>query len=186
MKIMKTAFLILSIMAGTQFTAWSARAAGIEKNGTGRDVYSVRIVNETGLMQSVQMAVPAVALIIGAYYYIKNLKHQRLIRETDLIMKLYMTFQSREMLESRASISGEDYWDTNKYALEAHQLAGFFDGIGILVKKKLVNVEIIGSMFDVKSGWKKLEPWIMAMRNKTGNREIYDNYEYLYNEIKKI
>jgi hypothetical protein len=61
----------------------------------------------------------------------------------------------------------------------------FMEGIGVLLHRKLVDIEPIEELFPIKSGWRKLEPVIIGTRKQTGSSGTYEWFEYLYNELQK-
>jgi len=63
--------------------------------------------------------------------------------------------------------------------------AMFMEGIGVLLHRKLVDIEVIGELFPVEAAWRKLEPILIGSRKKSGGPEPWRWFEYLYNEVKK-
>ncbi len=63
--------------------------------------------------------------------------------------------------------------------------AMFMGGIGVLLHKKLVDIEAIQELFPVENGWRRLEPILIGTRKQLGSSGVYEWFEYLYNETKK-
>lgn len=143
--------------------------------------------------------IAAAGVLIGVVYYILDMRHQSKARQTDLIMRLQSTWlQSlRESYETVMKMKYEDYGEyAKKYPLwkrvgtpetrAVAEVGSFFDGIGILLHRRLIDVEMVDELFSVyiKDAWEKLKPGIEALR-----RERYPTlrkwFEYLYNELKR-
>jgi hypothetical protein len=61
----------------------------------------------------------------------------------------------------------------------------FFEGIGILTKRKLVNKELVFELFAVDLLWGKVKPIVEGLRKAINNPHVYEWFEYVYNEYKK-
>jgi hypothetical protein len=59
------------------------------------------------------------------------------------------------------------------------------EGIGVLLHRKLVDIEPLQELFPIESGWRKLAPILIASRKQSGNPENWKWFEHLYNEAKK-
>ena len=140
----------------------------------------------------------AAGVLAGVAYYILDIRHQSKVRQTDLIMRLHSQVVSKEFMEEyqRAMNLKFNVYDDfeKKYGpLDAEgpaqtavmMCAMFMEGIGVLLHRKLVDVEVIGELFPVEAGWRKLEPILIDSRKKSGNPEEWQWFEYLYNEVKK-
>jgi hypothetical protein len=142
--------------------------------------------------------VAAAGLLAGVVYYILDMTHQSRVRQTDLIMRLHSQVVSKEFMDAYQKVQNlkfNDYDDfEKKYGpLNAEgpeqtaimMCAMFMEGIGVLVHRKLADIEVIRELFPVKAGWRQLEPILIGNRKKSGNSESWQWFEYLYNEIKK-
>jgi hypothetical protein len=61
----------------------------------------------------------------------------------------------------------------------------FLEGIGVLLHRQLVDVEVINELFPVVTLWKKAEPIVLGYRKQTGASQAYGWFEYLYKEVNK-
>jgi hypothetical protein len=61
----------------------------------------------------------------------------------------------------------------------------FYEGIGILVHRKLVDVDIVMELFPVDAIWEKIRPVIEGVRKHYDRPSSAEWFEYLYNEMKK-
>jgi hypothetical protein len=84
----------------------------------------------------------------------------------------------------------EDYLE--KYSEKPEQmmlkiLGNYFEGIGILVYRKLVEADIVYDFWGeiIQSSWEKIQPLVVDMRKDIGDANIFRFWEYLYTEMKK-
>jgi len=140
----------------------------------------------------VSAVVAAAGVLVGVIYYILNIRHQYKVRQTDLVMKLYSQFNSfgfqkvwYEVLKREA----KDYYDyEKKYGWAEGTAVGlFFEGIGILLRRKLIDIELVDDMFTtpIKWTWEKMKDITLEWRKVKNQPEILEWLEYLYNEMKK-
>lgn len=164
------------------------------------------------------------SISIAAFYYIitlrntkKNQELQLETRQAQLLMSLYETYRSQEFRNQWTSVlkqewtDFDDFWD--KYGLENNPeewsnwqaLASFFHGVGILVKKGLIEIEVLEELLapTVLMGWvvmgpilKGFEGYIERDSVRTRFRDIeglsvskrfksWSGFEFLYNELRK-
>lgn len=63
----------------------------------------------------------------------------------------------------------------------------FFEGVGVLVKRGLVDVSLIEDLLLIHTltTWEKVEPIIQELRKLYGDQRTMRNFEYLYTTIKQ-
>ena len=63
-----------------------------------------------------------------------------------------------------------------------YEVTSFFEKVGFFVGKKFVDVDVIDDRLGpyVISNWKKLAPWIMALRKEKGDKEFGVHFQKLY------
>jgi hypothetical protein len=144
------------------------------------------------ILQTISIAIASAGVFAAAIYYIFQIRHQTRIRQTDLVMRLYSQFSSLEfakVLEEVLNREEKNYDDyREKYGLaEVTAVGMFFEGIGILLKRRLIDRELVDDMFtsDIKWTWEKLKDLTLASRKVRNQPEIFEWFEYLYNEMKK-
>jgi hypothetical protein len=143
-------------------------------------------------IQTVSIAVASASVVAGVIYYAFQIRHQNKIRHTDLVMKLYSQFNNLEfqkVWEEVLNRQAKDYDDyRNKYGMaEVTAVGMFFEGIGILLKRKLIDIELVDDMFTtpIKWTWEKIKEQTLETRRVRNQPEILEWFEYLYNEMKK-
>ena len=143
-------------------------------------------------IQTVSIAIASAGVFAAAVYYIFQIRNQTKTRQTDLVMKLYSQFNSLEFQKTWQEVrkrEAKDHYDyEKKYGWTEFTAVGmFFEGIGILLKRRLIDIELVDDMFTspIKWTWEKMENIILEARKVTNQPEILEWFEYLYNEMKK-
>ena len=143
-------------------------------------------------IQTISIVIASASVFAAAIYYMFRIRHEAKVRQTDLVMKLYSQFNSLEFQKmwhevlNREARDWQDY--NNKYGLvEFTAVSIFFEGIGILLRRKLINIELIDDMFttDVKWTWERIKDLTLEYRKVRNQPEIFEWFEYLYNEMQK-
>jgi hypothetical protein len=121
-------------------------------------------------------------------------------RQAQLFMQSFNLWITSGLIDKYIELMNQQWKDYNEWAekygpktnpegaLVYARLDTFFEGIGTLVKKKLVDPwlvdEFMGS--DVIRYWKKMRPIAEGTRKLDGWETWAENSEYLYDEVVKI
>lgn len=153
-------------------------------------------------IQTVSIAIASASVVAGVVYYALQLRHQNRMRQTDLVMRLYSTLGSKEFWEALTKFMMIEFKDYNDYrkkyvpsstgfsekpeAIALSQVGVFFDGVGVLLYMKLIDVDLVARLFRNSAiyTWEKMKPIIEGFRTE-GYPQIFAEYEYLYDEMKK-
>jgi hypothetical protein len=162
-------------------------------------------------LQTVLTYLTLISVPVGVLYHIMTLnnsrKNQQLqleTRQTQLFMNLYETWRSPDFRKRSNFINFqleyenlEDFWE--KYGPIADpdafdswaSIAAFYQGIGVLVKKGMIDIEIVNELIGNSTiiFWEKMSPEIIESREKTQRRfssTLWNDFEYLYEEILKF
>jgi hypothetical protein len=157
--------------------------------------------------QMIMSTLQTVSLMVGVVYYLwimRNSQRTQQIaletRQAQLLMQIYQRMSTPEYVSDWAEILNYE-WDSYedfelKYGSGDHPKAfgkraaiwRSFDGIGLLVKKGLLDVENVYELLDsgIIAQWMKWSPIIKEQRIRFGfpNQNIW--FEYLADEICKI
>ena len=150
-------------------------------------------------LQTVSILIASASVFAGAIYYILQIRHQARTRQTDLVMRLYATFSTKEFQDAwtkvrkRAQeIEGTDdiYEFEEKVGglSEFNQVSLFFEGVGILLKRKIVDIAMIEDLFGgaIARTWENVRTGIIKGRQQLNDPTIYYYFEYLYNEMQRF
>jgi len=140
---------------------------------------------------SISGIIAVVGVLVGvtlAYLEVRTLVRQR---QTDLVMRLYSTFGSNEWLEAYHKVIHSEYKDYSDFVkkgwLDVHKVGIFFEGIGVLLIRQLLDISLVDDLFSgvIKIGWEKMKPIIEDYRKQEDYPHAYEWFEYLYNEMQK-
>lgn len=95
-------------------------------------------------VQTVSIAIASAGVLVAAAYYVLQIRHQKKMRQTDTLMRLYSTWDSEDLqkaLWAVLELEYEDYEDyVKKYGVTGTlhnvlvwRVGHFFNGIGVLV-----------------------------------------------------
>jgi hypothetical protein len=141
---------------------------------------------------TLSITIASASVVAGVIYYALQIHHQNKMRQTDLVMKLYSQFNNLEFQKiwnevlKRERKDWHDYDEKYGWA-EATAIGMFFEGIGILLKRRLIGIELVDDMFTtpIKWTWEKMKDITLEYRKVRDDPEILEWFEYLYNEMKK-
>ena len=148
-------------------------------------------------IQTVSIAIASAGVFAAAIYYVLQIRHQTKMRQTDLTMRMYTSWVSEELTKPWLKVWNlefTDYDDFKKkygpYLSDNPENAALLSVInsflimGLLLQKKLVDPEIL-SHLPVFMTWNKVKPIVEGVRKETNDPNWYEEFEYLYNEMKK-
>jgi len=147
---------------------------------------------------TVSVVIASASVIGSAVYYLIETRHQRRIRQTESIIRLspWFSMDAKDIQEAIKNVCSAEYDDYKdylaKYAGKPEQvslklLGNYFEGIGLLVSRKLVEVDLVFDFWgDVaESVWDDNEEIIKGMRQDSGTQYTFAYWEFLVKEFKK-
>jgi hypothetical protein len=141
---------------------------------------------------SISAIIAAVGVLIGVVLTVLEVRNLVETRQTDLVIRLYSTFGSNELQDAWEKTQTREYKDFNAYKTEyglreVNEVGWFFEGVGILLHRKHIDIGLVDDLFSspVKRAWEKLKPIAEGERNQTQRPQIWEWFEYLYNEMQK-
>ena len=158
-------------------------------------------------IQTIGLTVAAISVVIGVINSILMNRHTQRTRDREvetrqaqLFMQLYSLYDTRDFLEDYGNVAYIfEYKDLDDWMKKYHpktniaaysswiRVGRFFDGAGILVKKNLIDINlIIEQMREViLYSWEKMEPWVIESRTLMKHPQLWENFEYLASEVRK-
>ncbi len=141
---------------------------------------------------SISAMVAAGGVIAGVVLAILELRNITKTRQMELIMRLYSTFITREFQDAYETMWTTDFEDYNEVVRKGHlfrlrTIGGFFEGIGVLLHRKLAEIEVVDDLFreSIKLMWEKAKPPLCDARRRLNLPNYGRYFEYLYSEITK-
>ena len=144
-------------------------------------------------VQTISIAIASASVVVGMAYYTWQIRHQTRTRDTELVTKLASVFSSKEFqMELQEVIdtyeSGATYLEMKKKLGMVYPQTGyFFEELGILLHRKLVDISLVDDLFSgpVRRFWKACKPYVEEARKQLNEPTYAEYFEYLYDEMKK-
>jgi hypothetical protein len=144
------------------------------------------------LLQTTSIAVASAGVFLAAVYYIFQIRNQTRMRQTDLVLRLYSQFNGLEFQRLWHEVLNREVADNDDHSIkegeaEVVAVGMFFEGIGILLKRALIDIDLVDDMFTtpIKWTWEKMRGQVLEARKVRGQPEILEWFEYLYDEMEK-
>ncbi len=124
-----------------------------------------------------------VAFVAGAIFALSELRTMSKDRKTQLVMSVWSTFNSSGFAETHARIDAtvtKDLKDIETKCSRADitKVTQFYEGLGLLVRKRLVDPELVLEMCYPRFMWAKLKPWVDEERQRL-TPFVCEHFEYL-------
>ena len=135
----------------------------------------------------------ALAGISATVFVLLQLRHMDRHRDLEISMKLFDWAETESLRKAFRWVEKEfQFEDFEKYKAEVkgnpeasdypYQVVAFFEEVGFLVNKKLVDIDVIVDRLGayIVSNWKKLEPWVLVMRKERGDKTFGEHFQKLF------
>jgi hypothetical protein len=142
--------------------------------------------------------ITAAGSIILAVFVFFELRHMDKHRDLEISMKLFEWAETDRLQKAFRWVEKEfQFGNLEKYTSELnknlgvsdypYQVEAFFEEVGFLVNKKLVDIDVIVDRLGayIVSNWKNLEPWIFAMRKERSDSTFGEHFQILYEKTVK-
>lgn len=158
--------------------------------------------------QTLSIVFAGLSIGIAAIYYTMTLRNsqrtQQLTlenRNAQLLMRIYDKYTETELMRQQLEIIAhkwsdiDDFWENYgpysnpEYYTMFGRLAYYFDGIGVMLKRGLVDKDAIYDLMGehILQYWSHpYGPLIPGLREKWGNPAGYKWFEYLVKEMEKL
>jgi hypothetical protein len=139
---------------------------------------------------TVSSIVTTASIVIGVVFTILEVRHLTKVRQTDVIMKTYDRFGSREIVEAMNKVGSARFESMDQYLrqygfTDVTQLAVLFEGLGVLLEQGLINIKMVDRLFGptLNQLWVRMKPVIYGMRESIGEPFFFSHFEYLLNKL---
>jgi len=135
----------------------------------------------------------ALAGVSATVFILLQLRHMEQHRNLEISMKLFEWAETDKLRKAFRWVEEEFQFESyEKYRAEEdenfevsdypYEVEAYFEEVGFLVNKKFVDIDVIVDRLGayIVSDWKKLEPWIIAMRKERGDRTFGEHFQKLY------
>ncbi len=147
---------------------------------------------------AISAAVAVISVVVGVIFAIFQMRDAARTRHTGLIIQLNPALKvtMSEVIEYITKIWSLEFKDFEEYLENygdplsdkaLHTITGYYDGLGFLLHKRLIDIETIEYIVSGSSTgvWEKLKPITEGMRKQYSMPELFKWFEYLYNELQR-
>ena len=135
----------------------------------------------------------AAAGVSATVFILLQLRHMDKHRDLEVSLKLFEYAETEHLRKAFRWIEEEfQFTDYEKYRAEVqsnsevseypYAVTAFFEEVGFLIQKKFVDLDVIADHLNthIILNWKKLEPWVLAMRKEKGDKTFGFHFQKLY------
>jgi hypothetical protein len=135
--------------------------------------------------------IAAASVVAASIFYSFQIRNQTRVRRADLLMRLYSTFDSIAFQEAFHKVYWADFhdYDSMVEVFDGKREAGtylftFYDQVGVLLRRNLIDFDLVDALVgnSARQLWEKIAPAMEEARTRYDPR-LYENFEYLYNEM---
>ena len=127
----------------------------------------------------------------------KALEQAAETRQAQLLMQLYAHLREDKFNTQFTELrryEWRDYDDfmeklgDDEFRAMFNSVCGFFEGVGVLVHRNFLDPQLVDDLMSsyIFLTWEKIGPYIKEIRLRRNRPELWDKFEYLYEEIMKI
>jgi hypothetical protein len=139
---------------------------------------------------TVASIVTSLSIVVGVVFTVLEIRHLARTRKTDVIMKIYDRFGTREVVEAINRVGNAKFENLtdygNKYGFtDVTMIAELFEGIGVLLEQNLIDIKMVDKLFGPTLNllWVRMKPVLYAMREGLKEPFFFSHYEYLINRL---
>lgn len=135
----------------------------------------------------------AVAGVSATIFILVQLRHMDKHRDLEISLKLFDWAETDRLHRAFRWIEDKfQFEDYGKYKADLandyeaidypYEVTSFFEEVGFLVHKRFINIDVVADRLNMHiiSNWKRLEPWIMAIRKEKGDKSFGEHFQRLY------
>jgi hypothetical protein len=147
------------------------------------------------MLTIVDWAVVSTAILtgLGVVFVLFELRHMSKHRDLEITMKLFEWAETDRLRKAFRWVEKDfAFQSVEKYnaipdgSFELsdypYQVEAYFEEVGFLVNKKFVDIDVIVDRLGayIVADWRKLEPWILAMRKERNDNTFGEHFQLLY------
>jgi hypothetical protein len=139
----------------------------------------------------VSIVIAAASVVAASTFYSFQIRNQLRVRKTDLVMRLYATWDSLEFQRAFHTVYWADFHDYDSaMAITGGErqlwtyLLSFYDQGGVLLRRRLIEFDLADDLLgnSTRQLWEKVAPMIREARERYDPR-LYEHFEFLYDEM---
>jgi len=135
----------------------------------------------------------ALAGVAATVFILLQFKHMGKHRDLEISMKLFEWAETERLRKAFRWVDKEfNFVDFENYKAQVeenfevsdypYQVEAFFEEVGFLVNRRFVDIDVIVDRLGayIISNWKKLEPWVVAIRKERGDKTFGEHFQQMY------
>ena len=141
-------------------------------------------------ISTVSTIIVTVSVVTGVIFTIMELRHLTKTRRTDVIMRIYDRFSSKEMVEAINSVGELRSEKSPSFPPKGAftgivEVAVVFEGLGVLLKEDLIDIRLVDRLFGptLDALWDPVRPMIYGMRESLKQPAFFSHFEYLHERL---
>jgi hypothetical protein len=124
-----------------------------------------------------------VGFIAGAIFAVIELRGIGKDRRVGIVVNMFSSFIATDMTEAYSKIITGDFQSAAEMEQKCShsslaRIAGFFEGVGYLSRKRLVDPKVVMDFLPIVAVWRKMKLWVMFDRERTSPSQ-WTEFEYL-------
>jgi len=141
---------------------------------------------------AISVVLAAASVVAASTFYSFQVRNQIRLRRTDLLVRLYSTWDTLQFQEAFHKIYWAEFSDLDSMveAVGGRHVGTyvftFYDQVGVLLKRGLIDFDLVDDLIghSVLVMWEKVGPNPLEARARYEPR-LYANFELLYHQMKK-
>ena len=139
----------------------------------------------------VSIVIAAASVVAASTFYSFQIRNQMRVRKTDVLMRLYATWNTLEFQRAFHTIYWADFHDYDSAMATTggerqvwSYVLCFYDQVGVLLRRKLIDLDLVDDLLgnSTRQLWEKVAPMIGEARERYDPR-LYEHFEFLYDEM---
>ncbi len=148
-------------------------------------------------VETISVIVGVTTVVAGVIYSSLQIREQTKTRYADFVMDVSSAYGTEEMVKALIDVMNLEFKDADDFVskygsissdnsiyVDIIMVGDYFQGVGFLVHKKMLDVDVVTDLLPVLL-WEKIMPVIYSYRKRMGQPRIFQWFEYLYDEMKK-
>ena len=133
-----------------------------------------------------------IGISASLFYYSNVLRNANKTRQMQLFMQFYSKLTDKQFYTEFMKLRAQTWTDLDdyieKYGSGPELFSIFLEGIGLLVKRKEIDIELVDDLMSslILGHWDARGELILGLRERLGKPQVGEWTEYLVKEIKRV
>jgi hypothetical protein len=143
-------------------------------------------------INTISTIIAAISVVVGVFFAILELRKFAEQRKTDFLYRLQSSMideSYRKAWKKVRDSEGKTYKEiVEKFEVEFELVIAFYENLGILLDKQLVDSGIVRDVFgkSIIRAWERCETYIKGARKEENDDELYKGFQKLYEKTREV